>query len=58
MLTSNPMQQDPETQRRQALARVYALLVSLAESKEQPQAVDIEIKDLDPKKVTNDNQSK
>jgi len=56
MLISNPMQQDPETQRRQALARVYALLVSLAESKEQPQAV--EEKTIDPKEVTHEKQSK
>ena len=58
MLISNPMHPDPETQRRQALARVYALLVSLAESIEQTQEVDSEIKDPDPKEVTHEKQSK
>ena len=33
MFITNPL--DPETKRRQALARVYALLVRLAEDKEQ-----------------------
>ncbi|GAB4540881.1 MAG: hypothetical protein Fur002_08360 [Anaerolineales bacterium] len=35
MLINNYMQQDPETQARQALARVYALLIKLAESDPQ-----------------------
>lgn len=35
MLLTNPIQ-DPDTKRRQALARVYALLVRLAEDKDQP----------------------
>ena len=51
MLISNPIQQDPEFQRRQALARVYALLISLAESKEQLQAVDSEAKAPAPKEI-------
>ncbi len=38
MLISSPI--NPETQRRQALGKVYALLISLAENKEQPQSVD------------------
>lgn len=56
MLFSNPMQQNPETQRRQALARVYALLVSLAESKEPVivQAVDSETKDPEPKEAADE----
>ena len=58
MLFSNPMQQNPETQRRQALARVYTLLVSLAERKEQPQAVDSETKDPEPKEAADEKQSK
>lgn len=38
MLISNHMQPDPETQARQALARVYALLIKLAESDPQDTA--------------------
>lgn len=56
MLINNPI--NPETQRRQALARVYALLVSLAENKEpvNVQAVDGETKEQ--KEVTHEKQSK
>lgn len=35
MLINSPMQASPETQARQALARVYALLITLAESEPQ-----------------------
>lgn len=51
MLIGNPTQ-NLEVQRRQALARVYALLIRLAEEKESVnvQAVDSETKD--PKEVT------
>lgn len=46
MLLTNPI--DPETKRRRALARVYALLVRLAEDKQQP-AQPIESKPTDSK---------
>ena len=55
MLTSNPAK-DPETQRRQALARVYALLISLAEEKESANAQAVETKD--PKEAIRGVQSK
>ncbi len=49
MLVSKPS--ELEAKKRQALARVYALLVSLAESKKPAQAIDIETK---PQETTNE----
>ena len=49
MLVTKPS--ELEDKKRQALARVYALLVSLAESKEPAQAIDIE---TTPQEMTNE----
>ena len=49
---------DPKAQRRHALARVYALLVRLAEDEESISAQDIEGEIQDPKEVKHNVQLK
>lgn len=55
MLINNRMQPDPETQARQALARVYALLIKLAES--EPQENTARPESQEPQEVKHEKQA-
>jgi hypothetical protein len=57
MLTNN-FTQYPDTQRRQALARVYALLIRLADDEKSVKALVVDGETKDAKEITHEMQSK